>query len=67
MLGTVTTRSDGRVDLKTENYTLRTREPRSLGSQVGSDFAFGCERSLGNPIDTSAVDVASNRSLLPTK
>ena len=34
--------------------------------QMGSDFAFGCELSLGNPIDTSAVDVESNRSLPPT-
>ena len=34
--------------------------------KMGSDFAFGRELSLGNPIDTSAVDVASNRSLPPT-
>lgn len=38
MLGTVTTRSDGRVDLKTENYTLRVREPRSLASSSGIRF-----------------------------
>ena len=66
MLGTVAPRSDGRVDLKTENYTPEFENHGLWATQIGSAFACGCELSLGNPIDTSAVDVASNRSLPPT-